>query len=166
MGGPSFNHSVKRLRASCAPQAKTCTEPSGMFLAYPVMPSGCAWRRVDSRKKTPCTRPSIRYSLHCPAVNSSSTWYVAVVDLRSVFIRSALYSSFPFSIVKSSTLEQVRPEVSGNRGLVTPAKKEQDRHVFQKKEQDRHVFGVTNGRVFFGAIPMKQTCRMWQRLFS
>jgi hypothetical protein len=64
IGGPCFSHSANWSIASGSPQAKTCTVASAMFFAYPVIPSAVAWRRVDSRNQTPCTRPLIRNSRH------------------------------------------------------------------------------------------------------
>src|SRR3954468_23825549 len=43
--------------ASGSPSATTSTAPSSRLRAQPATPSDSALRRVESRKKTPCTRP-------------------------------------------------------------------------------------------------------------
>ena len=55
--GPSRAKLTSASTASCSPSNTASTAPSGRLDTQPATPRDAACRRVESRKKTPCTRP-------------------------------------------------------------------------------------------------------------
>ena len=55
--GPWRRNATRTSTSSGAPSTCASTVPSGRLATQPATPRASARRRVDSRKKTPCTRP-------------------------------------------------------------------------------------------------------------
>ncbi len=72
--GPCSSRLTRASMASRPPSARTRTRPSRALSTYPDSPRSRAWRRVNSRNPTPCTRPStvISAAFSCVSLNSSS----------------------------------------------------------------------------------------------
>lgn len=72
-GGPSWHHRIHACKSAAGPCPTAVTLPSGSFFTQPVIPSSCAFLRVEALKNTPCTLPVIR---SCTCCISTSFWLV------------------------------------------------------------------------------------------
>src|SRR3954470_7143059 len=70
--GPTRHHATSRSTASAGPSNTASTSPSSVLRTHPCTPAAAASRRAESRKNTPCTRPSTTTRLRTTATTPPS----------------------------------------------------------------------------------------------